>query len=156
MNIFHSGWLSVGNVRRGYTSRDRFFSQGQPGGKKCLALCWQRPTGLYGLCLIRSSLVRTPCTERLRWSKEMADKETPTAHPMGCWLSMTRADIQSQRSEEKRAEASQGAAAIQQRAKNSHSWRQAHTHTHRQSPAVMSWSNDTTQMSAVKTESYPA
>lgn len=28
MNIFHSGWLSVGNVRYGYTSRDKFLLKG--------------------------------------------------------------------------------------------------------------------------------
>lgn len=50
------------------------FSQGQTSGKKCLALCRHRSTGIYALCLVRSRVwSETASEDRLRWSQEMVD-----------------------------------------------------------------------------------
>lgn len=101
-----------------------FFLKGNLVGKKCLALRWQRSTGIYGVCvcLVRSRVESEQCAKKdygsqKRWQITESDSTScgMLAQHESSWYTKLPW------LEEQRAGASQGAAATQQHAKNAKS-----------------------------------
>lgn len=126
-----------------------------PQGQKCLAFCWERSAWIYGVFGQEPSSARPLYKERLRWSKER--QITDSGGTSCCWLSMNRhwlwAELmgRSLRLEEQvcrgQPQGSRLAAACQDF--------KTHTYTQCNRQFVMSWCNNITNTSAVKTESCP-
>lgn len=73
-NIFHGGCLSVWNARHGFTKQSQgFFLKGKLVEKKSGLVLTEIDKNLWAVFGQEQSLVRPLCTERLRWSKAMAD-----------------------------------------------------------------------------------
>lgn len=77
-------------------AESRIFPQGQVGGKKWSSLVLTEiDSTLWPVFGQEQSSDWTLHKDRLRWLKREGRQRTAVAHPVGCWLSMNRADTHS-------------------------------------------------------------